>query len=93
MKEATGELNMTVITVVAIAAISLLFTVFVWPNIRANFVLNNACSQVDMNGNYTSSDIPSKQEGYIVCTDFTCKVVVSKGSELVYIYKVCNQSK
>jgi len=45
MKEATGELNMTVITVVAIAAVGLLFTIFVWPMIQANLSLNTACSQ------------------------------------------------
>lgn len=34
MKEATGELNMTVITVVAIAAIAGIFYAFVWPGIQ-----------------------------------------------------------
>ena len=34
MKEATGELNMTVITLVAIAAIGALFYIFVWPMIQ-----------------------------------------------------------
>lgn len=34
MKEATGELNMTVITVIAIAAIAGLFYAFVWPTIQ-----------------------------------------------------------
>ena len=34
MKEATGELNMTVITLVAIAAIAALFYLFVWPIIQ-----------------------------------------------------------
>lgn len=34
MKEATGELNMTVITVVAIAAVGAFFYAFVWPAIR-----------------------------------------------------------
>ena len=38
MKEATGELNMTVITVVAIAAIGGLFYAFVWPMIQAAIV-------------------------------------------------------
>lgn len=38
MKEATGELNMTVITVVAIAAIGLLFYNFIWPLIQARIV-------------------------------------------------------
>ena len=52
MKEATGELNMTVITVVAIAAVGALFTFFVWPNIQANLMLNTACSQVNSNGNF-----------------------------------------
>lgn len=38
MKEATGELNMTVITVVAIAAIGLLFYTFIWPMIQGRIV-------------------------------------------------------
>ncbi len=44
MKEATGELNITVITVVAIAAVGAFFYAFVWPNIQTNMVLSNACS-------------------------------------------------
>ena len=35
MKEATGELNMTVITVVAIAAVAAFFYAFVWPSIQS----------------------------------------------------------
>lgn len=34
MKEASGELNMTVITIIAIAAIAAFFSMFLWPNIR-----------------------------------------------------------
>lgn len=74
MKEATGELNMTVITVVAIAAVGLLFTMFVWPNIQSNLALNTACSQADNNGNYETSDnkIAKKTDGYVSCGSFTC---------------------
>lgn len=74
MKEATGELNMTVITVVAIAAVGLLFTLFVWPNIQSNLALNTACSQVDNNGNYTTATAAAAAgtDGYVTCTDFTC---------------------
>ena len=43
MKEATGELNMTVITVVAIAAIAGIFYVFVWPSVQTA-IKNNTCS-------------------------------------------------
>lgn len=38
MKEATGELNMTVVTIVAIAAVALLFYVFLWPVIQKSIV-------------------------------------------------------
>lgn len=77
MKEATGELNMTVITVVAIAAVGLIFTLFVWPNIQANMMMNTACSNIDMYGNYeqTQGDDHtegSSQEGTITCEDFEC---------------------
>ena len=34
MKEASGELNMTVITIVAIAAVSAFFVGFLWPRIQ-----------------------------------------------------------
>ena len=34
MKEATGELNMTVVTVVAIAAVGAFFYAFIWPGIK-----------------------------------------------------------
>ena len=64
MKEATGELSVTVITVVAIAAISALFVVFLLPVLRAQINLTQACT----NG-------PGYQvtlaKGKINCTDIT----------------------
>lgn len=54
MKEATGELNMTVVTVVAIAAVAAFFYAFIWPNIKANINRNTLCSQAtncDCSGN------------------------------------------
>lgn len=44
MKEATGELNMTVITVVAIAAVAAFFYAFVWPNIKGSINRSQKCS-------------------------------------------------
>lgn len=44
MKEATGELNMTVITVVAIAAIAAFFYAFIWPAIKNNLAQTTYCS-------------------------------------------------
>jgi hypothetical protein len=44
MKEATGELNMTVITVVAIAAVAAFFYAFIWPAIKNNINHNTLCA-------------------------------------------------
>ena len=44
MKEATGELNMTVVTVVAIAAVGAFFYAFVWPTIKNNISKNTNCA-------------------------------------------------
>lgn len=44
MKEATGELNMTVVTVVAIAAVAAFFYAFVWPSIQASIKASTYCS-------------------------------------------------
>ena len=58
MKEATGELNMTVITVVAIAAIAGLFYAFVWPMIQRSIV-QNICNT--MGNNWTASETANGQ--------------------------------
>ena len=44
MKEATGELNMTVVTVVAIAAVAAFFYAFIWPSIKTNIINSTKCS-------------------------------------------------
>ena len=44
MKEATGELNMTVVTVVAIAAVAAFFYAIVWPSIKVNILNSTKCS-------------------------------------------------
>ena len=45
MKDATGELSMTAIAVVAIAAIGVVFTTLVWPAIKNNITRSTYCSQ------------------------------------------------
>ena len=45
MKEASGELNMTLITIVAIAAIAAIFTVFLLPRIKNS--ISNRWDQVE----------------------------------------------
>lgn len=45
MKEATGELSTTVITVVAIAAILSLFTVFLYPQLKGAILARIHCAE------------------------------------------------
>ena len=44
MKEATGELNMTVVTVVAIAAVAAFFYAFIWPGIQQSITSSTNCA-------------------------------------------------
>lgn len=53
MKEATGELNMTVITVVAIAAVAAFFYAFVWPSIKSSIERNTQCASATCPSNCT----------------------------------------
>lgn len=67
MKEATGELNMTVVTVVAIAAIGAFFYLFIWPSIQTSLKLNQACTTAG------DTDYQDEENG-ISCTGGVCTV-------------------
>lgn len=43
MKEATGELNVTVIVVTIVAMLSLFFFSYLWPRIKGNFNAKTRC--------------------------------------------------
>ena len=65
MKEASGELNLTVITVVAIAAVGAFFYFFIWPGIQAGLSRNtclNLCpgGELDTQQGRGGVDINSK---------------------------------
>ncbi len=76
MKEATGELNMTVVTVVAIAAIAALFTIFIMPQIQANIALQTACSNIDADGEYHADNSAGEANGTsVTCEAFRCTAI------------------
>lgn len=60
MKEATGELNMTVVTVVAIAAVGAFFYFFIWPGIQTGLA-RNTCKNLCPGGEVTKVDINAKK--------------------------------
>ncbi len=78
MKDATGELSMTAVAVVAIAAISVVFTTLIYPTIKANILRSTHCSQVnrcdDVTGDtgtvtcYYCKDADCTEEGEVQCT-------------------------
>ena len=69
MKDATGELSMTAIAVVAIAAIALVFQQFIWPGIQQTIQRNTYCSQT------ISCDCPTEKGK--LCD---CKYLDEKGN-------------
>ena len=75
MKEATGELNMTVVTVIAIAAVAAFFYAFVWPAIRNQIEASTYCAMA------TCNQSSCKQEGSRrTCTDCLAVGVMEDGS-------------
>ncbi|MBR1416213.1 MAG: hypothetical protein IJ572_00145 [Bacilli bacterium] len=45
MKEATGELNVTLIVVMAVGILVAFFYFTIWPSLNANFEANSNCSR------------------------------------------------
>ncbi len=75
MKEATGELNMTVVIVVAVASLSAFFFTILWPSIKNSFVASSKCADA-------ICDVKNAHDGVVTCkyykngrqvgNDFTC---------------------
>ncbi len=73
MKEATGELNMTVVTVVAIAAVGAFFYFFIWPGIQAGLSRNtclNLCPGGELDANQGRGGV-DVENGICYCADGT----------------------
>lgn len=49
MKEATGELNLTVIVVISIGILAAFFFTFLWPAINTNFQRTSQCRKATCN--------------------------------------------
>lgn len=63
MKDATGELSMTAVAVVAIAAIGVVFTTLIWPNIRQNILRSTYCSQA-----FDCHEVEGASNGMVECS-------------------------
>ena len=70
MKEATGELNMTVIVSISIGILSAFFFGVLWPMISNNFERNSQCNKAVCNcSSATRSQIESEtgNKNYCLC--------------------------
>lgn len=84
MKEATGELNATVIVVITIAILSTFFFTVIWPMLNSNLKSNTRCSDAycpKVNGKLRCKDKNSKTG---VCMTVYCKY---KGEDVICPYK------
>lgn len=55
MKEATGELNMTVVVVVAVGVLAAFFYTTIWPMIKKTYVSSSKCSDAICDKNSVSN--------------------------------------
>jgi len=64
MKEATGELNMTVITIAIIAAVVALFYFLIWPMIQGGLTANARCANAYGCGTCDTNNVMTCQGYY-----------------------------
>ena len=76
MKEATGELNATVVIVVAIAGLSAFFFGVIWPSINANLHNTSKCSDAICETRDTDGD------GLVQCTYFRTEWTIGETNSL-----------
>lgn len=72
MKEATGELNLTVIAVVAIAAIGALVYTFIWPTIQQSITTNTCKSAYGEDYKASSSTGTNNKKTWKCCKGNEC---------------------
>ena len=75
MKEATGELNMTILVIISIGILSAFFFTVLWPSMNNNLNMKTKCRQA-ICGNVKNGDVV---DGMVNCT--------YKGQPLVCPYK------
>lgn len=84
MKEATGELSTTVITIVAIAAVMAIFTAFLLPTLRTQIALSQACTSgpnITINNDNGSSIQCGAAQGLTGSRKWTCTYVAENGAQ------------
>lgn len=87
MKEATSELNMTVIVVITIGLLSTFFFSVIWPRLNSNLKSNTKCS--DAICKCESRNCSSSNDCEVMGENGVCKMVKCK----LYDKKTGNESE
>lgn len=77
MKQATGELNMTVVVVVAVGVLAAFFYTTLWPMIKNNYVASSKCSDA-------ICDPSSLSDGKVTCRYYKNGSVVGDSFKCVW---------
>ena len=75
MKEATGELNMTVVVVVAVGVLAAFFYTTIWPLIKNTYVATSKCSDAICDKNSVNNGVATcvyYKNGVQVGNNFQC---------------------
>lgn len=75
MKEATGELNMTVVVVIAVGVLAAFFYTTIWPLIRNSYIATSKCNNAVCNPstlNNGTVDCVYYEDGHQVGESFKC---------------------
>lgn len=71
MKEATGELNATLVVVITVGILSVFFFTVIWPILKNNLNSNSKCSNA----------VCPKCENGVKCKSVSCTYKDKKGNE------------
>ena len=79
MKEATGELNTTVVVVISVAILSAFFFGVLWPILKGNFERQTGCKAAICNCNEENRVVENEIE--------YCKCTTKSGDEIKCAYR------
>ena len=77
MKEATGELNATIVVIVAVGVLMAFFYYTLWPIISSSFIRNSSCGKA-------VCDLNNVHDGYVDCYPKGKYGIPSEKIECVY---------
>lgn len=78
MKEATGELNMTLVVVIIVGVLSVFFFTVIWPSIEGGLIASSKCADA-------VCDKRTLQDGMVTCKYY--KDGKQKGNDFKCVWK------